>query len=94
MINYFLHINCNSFYLFGHHSMNLVLALCDDPADIDNGTVTFNGTIIGDVATYTCDPDFELIGDANTTCTLADIDSAEYQPVPPSCSRECMEQYI
>ncbi len=68
-----------------------MLALCNDPVDIDNSTVTFNGTAMGDVATYTCDFGFELIGDATTTCTLVDTDSAEFQPAPPSCSRECME---
>ena len=50
--------------------------------------MTFNGTLIGDMATYTCDSGFELIGDANTTCTLVDMDSAEFQLAPPSCRRE------
>ena len=66
-------------------------ALCDVPVDIDNGMVTFNGNSIGDMATYTCDLGFELIGNANTTCTLVDTDSAEFQPVPPSCRREYTE---
>ena len=66
-------------------------ALCDNPVDIDNGMVTFNGNSIGDMAAYTCDLGFELIGDANTTCTLSDIDSAEFQPAPPSCRREYTE---
>ena len=60
-------------------------ALCDEPVDIDNGTVTFNGTLVGDMATYTCDSGFELIGDATRTCTLVNIDSAEFLPAPPSC---------
>ncbi len=64
---------------------------CDDPVDIDNGTITFSGTVVGDVATYTCDLGFELIGNATTTCTLVDTDRAEFQPAPPSCSRECMQ---
>ena len=29
-------------------------ALCPDPADVMNGTVTFNGNSVGDTATYTC----------------------------------------
>ena len=61
---------------------------CEDPVDIDNGTVTFNGTLVGEMATYTCDSGFELVGDATTTCTLVDMDSAEFQPAPPSCRRE------
>ena len=63
-------------------------AFCDEPVDIDNGMVAFNGIIVGAMATYTCDSGFELIGDATTTCTLVDIDSAEFLPAPPSCRRE------
>ncbi len=63
-------------------------ALCQDPVDIDSGVVTFNGTSVGDMVTYTCNSGFELIGDAITTCTLVDMDSAEFQPAPPSCRRE------
>ena len=63
-------------------------ALCDDPFDIDNGMVTFNGNSAGDIATYTCDLGFELMGNASTTCTLVDKDSAEFQPAPPFCRRK------
>ena len=63
--------------------------VCDDPVDIDNGMVTSNGNSIGDIAMYTCDLGFELIGCATTTCTQVDMDSAEFQPAPPSCRREC-----
>ena len=62
-------------------------ALCDDPVDIDNGTVTFNGNSVGDMATYTCDLGFELIGNTTTICTLVAMDSAEFQLAPPSCRR-------
>ena len=50
--------------------------------------VTFNGNSVGDMATYTCDSGFELIGNATTICTLVDMDSAVFQLVPPSCRRE------
>ena len=66
-------------------------ALCDDPVDIDNGTVMFNGSSVDDMATYTCDLGFELMGNATTTCTLVDKDSAEFQPAPPYCRREFAE---
>ncbi len=62
--------------------------LCEDPVTIDNGSVTFNGNSIGDMATYTCYSGFELIGDSITTCTLVDMDRAGFQPTPPSCRRE------
>ena len=67
------------------------VALCNDPVDIDNGVVTFTGNTVGDTANYTCDSGFELTGDANTTCTLVDVTSAEFQPAPPSCRREFAE---
>ena len=68
-----------------------MLVLCDVPVDIENGTVTFSGTLIGDMANYTCDLGFELIGNTTTMCTLVDMDSAEFQPAPPSCRREYTE---
>ena len=80
---------CSILALYSHESSPA--ALCDNPVDIDNGTVTFNGNSVGDVATYTCELGFELIGDKNTTCTLVDMDSAEFQPAPPSCRREYTE---
>ena len=51
--------------------------------------MTFNGNSIGDMATYTCGLGFQLIGCSATTCTLVDMDSAEFEPAPPSCRREC-----
>ncbi len=56
--------------------------------DIGNGIVTFNGNSTGDMAAYACNSGFELIGNATTTCTLVDMDRAEFQPVQPSCRRE------
>ncbi len=63
-------------------------ALCEDPVTIDNGMVTFNDNSVGAMATYTCDSGFELIGNATTTCTLVNMNSADFQPTPPSCRRE------
>ena len=63
-------------------------ALCPDPADIVNGMVTFTGNFVGDNATYTCNPGFELIGDVTIACTLVDVNSAAFSPLPPVCRRE------
>ncbi len=63
-------------------------ALCETPVDIDNGMASFTGNTIGDVATYTCDFAYELIGNATTLCTLLNMSSAEFQPAAPSCRRE------
>ena len=54
--------------------------------------VTFSDNSVGDMAIYTCDLGFELIGNASTTCTLVDMDSAEFQPAPPSCRRKHIKQ--
>ena len=70
------------------------VALCPDPVDIANGLVTFSGNSIGDIATYTCNSGFELIGGATTTCTQVDANSAAFQLAPPSCRREyLLNQY-
>ena len=79
---YYPHISCSA-------------ALCPDPPVIINGMRTFTGNSIGDTANYTCDPEFELIGIAITTCTAAvDGNSATFPPVPPpECRREyCIKQ--
>ena len=68
-----------------------ILALCDFPADPTNGNVatTGDGDSVGDVATYTCNRGFELIGDDMATCTQIDANNAEYSPpIAPTCSRE------
>ena len=65
-------------------------ALCPNPPDLANAMVTFTGNSVGDTATYTCDPGFELIGDPTTNCTAAlDGNSASFPAVPPPmCRRE------
>ena len=50
--------------------------------------VTFTDTSVGDTATYTCNSGFELIGDATTTCTQVDANSALFTPAQPFCRRE------
>ena len=74
-----------------YNTLPYSVALCPDPVDIDNGMVTFTGNSVGDTATYTCNLGFELIGDATTTCTQVDVNSAAFSPQPPVCRREfCM----
>ena len=77
-IHIYLHCSCS-------------VALCPDPADIVNGTVSFTGNSVGDTATYTCNSGFELIGNASATCTQVDMNSATFSPAAPVCRREyCM----
>ena len=69
-------------------------ALCDNPPVINHGTFTITGNSVGDTVTYTCDPGFELIGDAVITCTQETIYNATFSPDPPVCRREyCMSGY-
>ena len=60
-----------------------------------NGMRTFTGNSVGDTANYNCDPGFELIGIAITTCTAAvDGNSATFPAVPPpECRREYLHRY-
>ena len=51
--------------------------------------VAFTGNSVGDTATYTCNPGFELIGGATTTCTQVDANSAVFPTAQQFCRREC-----
>ena len=50
------------------HVFSCLLALCSHPSAPTNGEVNVTGTSIGDIATYTCNVGFELIGNATATC--------------------------
>ncbi len=77
-----------SVHQLNHLDKSCSAALCPDPPAIVNGMVTISGNSVGDTATYTCDPSFELIRGATTTCTLVDVNTAIFSPNPPSCRRE------
>ena len=42
--------------------------MCDDLLNLPNGTVSTNGTGIGDIATYSCNDGYEPIGNGIATC--------------------------
>jgi len=78
-----------SYYVhYLHPSCSAALVVCPDPVAIVNGMRTFTGNSVGDIATYTCDLGFELIGVTTTTCTQVDVNTASFTPDPPSCRRE------
>ena len=79
----------HSLYKIVFTIMSCSTALCPDPAHIVNGMVTFTGNSVGDTATYTCNLDFELIGNASVMCTQVDVNSAAFSPAAPVCTREC-----
>ena len=82
------HVEDHVEYIYDSSHLSCSAALCSDSVAIDNGVVTFAGTSVGDTATYSCDPGFELIGNATTTCTLVDTNSAQFTPAQPFCRRE------
>ena len=78
-----------SVHQLNHLDESFSAALCPDPDGIVNSMVTFTGNSVGDTATYTCNSGFELIGNAMTTCTQLDANSAAFPSVPPpECRRE------
>ena len=77
-----------SVHQLNHLDESFSAALCPDPAAIVNGMRTFTGNSVGDTATYTCNPGFELIGSETTTCTRVTVNSASFTPDPPECSGE------
>ena len=68
-----------------HTSFSAVL--CPEPPPIQNGMRTFTGISVGDTATYTCSPGFELIGNSTTACTRIDVNSVAFAAAP-ECRRE------
>ena len=80
--------NCRIFILPCTSYRSCSTALCPDPAHIVNGTVTFSGNSVGDTATYTCIPGFELIGNASATCMQVDMNIAAFAPAAPVCRRK------
>ena len=65
----------------------MYVAICSSPSDPPNGEVTYNGTSLGDNATYSCNSGFELVGDAQATCTVNE-NNASFMPLPPICNRK------
>ncbi|XP_066283044.1 sushi, von Willebrand factor type A, EGF and pentraxin domain-containing protein 1-like [Branchiostoma lanceolatum] len=51
---------------------------CGDPGSIRDGAVSFTGECYGDVATYSCDNGFTLVGNATYTCSA----SGDWGPSP------------
>ena len=62
------------------------VAVCGFLPDPENGTVTINGTVPGSIATYTCDPGFNLIGDEQRVCQ-ANGNWSENEPL-------CQSQFV
>ena len=62
-------------------------AECDDLHDPLFGNVSLSGNSIGDVATYVCDPGFELVGQPTRTCEQLNPQTADWSGEEPVCRR-------
>ena len=47
-----------------------------------NGMVTISGNLVGDIATYTCDQGYQLVGAEALTCLSI---GAQWSDSPPVC---------
>ena len=59
----------------------LSTAECPDLTDPANGMVVMAGNLVGNTATYTCDPGFALVGAPTVTCQA----NGMWSDSPPTC---------
>ncbi len=57
---------------------------CQTVSSPPNGRANVSGTTVGYSVTYSCNPEYKLIGISNRTCQ----DNGEWSGTPPSCSRK------
>ena len=57
---------------------------CGNPGEPSNGSVTFNDSLIGSVATYDCDFGFRLKGNVQRTCQQSGL----WNGTAPRCERK------
>ena len=62
-------------------------AECDNLPDPPFGDVSLSDNSIGDVATYVCDPGFELVGQPTRTCEQLNAQTADWSGEEPVCRR-------
>ena len=55
---------------------------CNTTLHVEHGVVTYNGTAVGDRASFTCYEGYERIGDINTVC----LSSLTWETYNVSCS--------
>lgn len=60
----------------------VLVGTCPIPDGIVDGSVSFLGQLPGDIAVYSCDDDFLLVGQNTTTCRAVDV---TWDNPPPLC---------
>ena len=69
-------------YTFPYVLYSLSNAVCPNLTDTANGrVVVFIGNSVGDTATYSCNPGFELVGAQTVTCQA----DGTWSDPPPTC---------
>lgn len=75
-----------------------LIVQCESPPDISNGKHSGgNGNIYtyGSSVTYTCDPNFSLIGNASISCTVENKTVGVWSPSPPTCQNIiCFQPHV
>ena len=67
--------------------IHICAAECDNLPDPPFGGVSLSGNSIGDVATYVCEPAFELVGQPTRTCEQLNDQTADWSGEEPVCRR-------
>lgn len=65
-----------------------LIVQCEPPPDISNGKHSGGDEDLytyGSSVTYTCDPNFSLIGNASISCTVENKTAGVWSPRPPTC---------
>ena len=71
-------------HYFDITDFSATLAQCPILKNLTNGVVIVNGNSPGNFATYTCDPDYELVGVPVLVCG----DNRQWNAEPPICKRK------
>lgn len=58
--------------------------MCDELPDVDNGQIQLDSPDVGNVANYSCDQGYVLLGVQRRTCT----EDGSWSDIEPSCIRE------
>nr|XP_048286597.1 zona pellucida sperm-binding protein 3 receptor-like isoform X2 [Myodes glareolus] len=69
-----------------------VIVTCESPPDISNGKHSGRDEDLytyGSSVTYSCDPNFTLLGNASIVCTVVNKTVGVWSPSPPACQRAC-----
>ena len=77
---------CLSFKIFC--SFSTLSALCPDQENPANGVVSQSGNSVGDMATYTCNDGYELVGPEVINCQ----NDGTWDNSPPVCKRVLIQQ--